>query len=1508
MTRPTKTAGDLLAQRPHTTLPADDDDEDDGDDDGGDDDAAVGLSPQAAEAAEAEEGGWSEWVKEAGEQYADLLDDADENQTGLTDYQRYTRRLKEGLLKHIYNIWSLAGPTEQAAAQIGAWVQSGQEAQSYLTQLYADRSLGAEFTPFMPGPGILERPSASKVELYSRPRRERSMAAQLSKLSTLAVTDLQLAKTRTLYSAFDEDQEVNRNPIKIYKRVTESEKPCALCIIASDQVYFTTDLMPIHDNCECDVVLADGDDLDEHKAKYHHIGWVQSLLDTGDNVKAIQTLADEDADASEYHNLVAIRQHGDLGPVLTWSDHKFTGPKDLPNPMGFRPAPSISGPGRGHEARLQRNAARVAAYRRQHGHGDMRYAPGHGGITSWLPPVSKVTKPIPLRPKPTLAPVIPIRPKGIDFEHDSLHDVVSAVASKHSSVGFDKSWEDPQYNETAKRRVLQALDEMLTKYPDVKVGKFGIADLESGVYAETTAARAGTGTDSVIFNKNLMTQTPEELAATTRHNVNSGWFYTGAADNPYRYIATHEYGHVLGNRGYRRANPNVDVKLLDLFNKSGRGTPKPEPIVIDRKAPLNIQSRDLLRNIDAREAWIKSNDKAMTDWLAEKDRVSGYSMIDQAIPGKPSLVTGRPGRVLMNPGEALAEAFAHVELNPEGAKELPKALHDMVVEEATHPQATAPAYRPYGAAAIRPKESAVERLRKATEPRPNWTKADMDKEDNFAVNKADEVILSDEQRALARQLATNIWIEGAKVEPDITAATVSTVQSLGGQMSGLAFRQKTGPSLYRKIQAEAIDIANGRPVEEKDLRTAAANIKDAVRYTALMPEEGYWASGSGLRKALESLGAKTIKDPVGIPLKGYRGRNFAFTLNGTPFEMQVNTELGVAIKDEAHQIYNVSRKLEDVLKAKGVDPLSDPAYVKMLDDMQAKWDTIPVTKGTPIVQTEKDVKSGDLNKILYTAKDTRYRGPSIPGGELPLDAPEMVGRARVPSTRYGMEWLPDSPEAKIVAPAREISDAHWNTLPVQHLPHGTVIKANEGTLSKDSIDRVVSGTVPFREGYPIKLYRTDDGALHVVDGHTRIAMYNALNKDLPVQIMDESTLERISQQQKLDTTIYDTAKANGGITIDLAGNQPAEGYAYAPRKDTERKILKSKLTPEDIDQYIDDHHELLAVPGNHLGLWEEGNYFYLDVSRVGKPTAATIASAQRNDQLGVFDLKHFATIDIGKIDKRGNYVRLGKASDLHAAHQGQIARDAERASAPSTPKVPASRHAATRYGPGGEFHAPYPVDPNDVPDRGIDFLSHQHMVDNILARYNDTVGDKAWIREAGRQWYPAARGWVLKMLDATGSDMDLDKAAAIVAQYSENASWTANMARAMNYFSGKPTGAFKATDRRTKAIAASDDPLSMVKGPKINNFVRAILGQDRFPDAVAVDRWAARIALGNDDKALASKVLGRTGGYEALADAYRDAARQLGIAPPELQAITWVHAVPADATVRAFKEAGEWHF
>lgn len=282
----------------------------------------------------------------------------------LDQFRRSYGQVRNQTLSRARAMWGLGGGTPGVAQHIGSVVTGAQLLVSQMTQLYARNHLGAKFSAFAPGPSILDRPGASKAMVYARPGFESSRAAALRRLDTLVQTDLQLAKTRTLYSAFDQDLNVNREPIKIYRRVTGGN-PCALCEIASDQVYFSDDMMPIHDNCECDIEEDDGARLTEHQLGYHHIGFVESLLGTGDQSKTIAALSDADAPPSAYHNLVSVEQHGELGPVLTWKGQAFKGPADLPDPTQPRTPPPLPGQGARHEQRLRDNMARAEQSRRQ---------------------------------------------------------------------------------------------------------------------------------------------------------------------------------------------------------------------------------------------------------------------------------------------------------------------------------------------------------------------------------------------------------------------------------------------------------------------------------------------------------------------------------------------------------------------------------------------------------------------------------------------------------------------------------------------------------------------------------------------------------------------------------------------------------------------------------------------------------------------------------------------------------------------------------------------------------------------------------------------------------------------------------------------------------------------------------------------------------------------------------------------------------------------------------------
>lgn len=250
-------------------------------------------------------------------------------------------------------------------------------------------------------------------------------------------------------------------------------------------------------------------------------------------------------------------------------------------------------------------------------------------------------------------------------------------------------------------------------------------------------------------------------------------------------------------------------------------------------------------------------------------------------------------------------------------------------------------------------------------------------------------------------------------------------------------------------------------------------------------------------------------------------------------------------------------------------------------------------------------------------------------------------------------------------------------------------------------------------------------------------------------------------------------------------------------------------------------------------------------------------------------------------------------------------------------------------GGGGDIQYPHPLDPNALPAKGsLDFLGEdtlEKMVQNILVVYDSTTGENAWLREAGKTWYPAARAWVEKILQFGDADMDLDKAVSILAQFSENKKWPENMRIFLQYLAGEKPGTFGDTIDVAKRIDGSDDPLMAGRGQKIYNFLRSILGGDRFPDAVAVDRWADRIALGVADNpelwSLADDLRKRgkypgplpgggtfTRAYDLMQQAYQIAAERRGVLPSEMQGVTWVRGGATDETIRSFQELGEWRF
>lgn len=247
----------------------------------------------------------------------------------LQDFRRDFRHLRSMIGDHVRRIWASPLEDDQKAEMVAQTVAGGQQLVSHIAQTYAAKSFGAVFNPFRAEADITDRPGVSKRDQYLRVADEPDEEKQLRRLETMANTDMQLAKTRTLYTTMNGDGA----PVKMYRRVPGGDNTCELCEIASDQVYFTDDLMPIHDNCGCDIEEETGEGLTEHDIAYHHLSAIEDD-DTTDDPKIVDLDAPEDPDRQ-----LAIREHGELGPVLTWAHQDFTGPEDLPNPIAPRALP-----------------------------------------------------------------------------------------------------------------------------------------------------------------------------------------------------------------------------------------------------------------------------------------------------------------------------------------------------------------------------------------------------------------------------------------------------------------------------------------------------------------------------------------------------------------------------------------------------------------------------------------------------------------------------------------------------------------------------------------------------------------------------------------------------------------------------------------------------------------------------------------------------------------------------------------------------------------------------------------------------------------------------------------------------------------------------------------------------------------------------------------------------------------------------------------------------------------
>nr|WP_052741235.1 hypothetical protein [Mycobacterium sp. UM_NZ2] len=161
--------------------------------------------------------------------------------------------------------------------------------------------------------------------------------------------------------------------------------------------------------------------------------------------------------------------------------------------------------------------------------------------------------------------------------------------------------------------------------------------------------------------------------------------------------------------------------------------------------------------------------------------------------------------------------------------------------------------------------------------------------------------LGPDEHAAARRAAETAVQTAREAEPAISDAVRATVDAGGGELHRFDSRIKTAGSLYRKIQDDM--VARGEPAD-----VVASQIRDTVRYTAVLPDDGYWARGTAIGDKLAAAGFERVKRVRGWLREGYRGRNDTFrSPDGVDFEVQFHTEASLAAAERTHALYEVIR-------------------------------------------------------------------------------------------------------------------------------------------------------------------------------------------------------------------------------------------------------------------------------------------------------------------------------------------------------------------------------------------------------------------------------------------------------------------------------------------------------------------------------------------------------------------------------------------------------------------------
>lgn len=239
---------------------------------------------------------------------------------------------------------------------------------------------------------------------------------------------------------------------------------------------------------------------------------------------------------------------------------------------------------------------------------------------------------------PTMSPEVDAKAVALQQLDDAhtLLDVVHAANNVLPDTNVDIRSRDADVEQI--KHAVHAVDDVMSKYTDLFPLNYLQDDtIDPDTWAQTRSLVGGLRSVGMVFNKTWLDQ-PDHWKTEFEDTVSRGFHNPGTGNSGYD-TAIHELGHVI--EAHARREYGIRIGIREVVQA-----------LLDRDIGL-IEAKQ--EGWEAYGAWLEAN-------------LSGYSLKHSA------------GVTVIEVPEALAEAFADVEINADNAKDANKALYQLLID------------------------------------------------------------------------------------------------------------------------------------------------------------------------------------------------------------------------------------------------------------------------------------------------------------------------------------------------------------------------------------------------------------------------------------------------------------------------------------------------------------------------------------------------------------------------------------------------------------------------------------------------------------------------------------------------------------------------------------------------------------------------------------------------------------------------------------------------------------